>query len=157
MAGWLAKLFGMRGRPRRQAETVPVRRFTATDVTLSRDGVSVEEEGWLIESREERVVRLFEIPAPDLEQCLLTYRAGMKCEDLAGRAYLEMWCRFSGRGEYFSKGFRQALKGTTDWSSCETSFRLRRGERPDLIKLNVVMEGPGRVWVKDVELLKTPL
>ncbi len=32
-------------------------------------------------------------------------------------------------------------------------------EKPvsDLIKLNLVVEGKGRVWVKDVELLKTPL
>ena len=29
--------------------------------------------------------------------------------------------------------------------------------QPDLIKLNLVIEGKGRLWTKDVELLQTPL
>jgi hypothetical protein len=68
-----------------------------------------------------------------------------------------MWCRLPGRGEFFSKGFNHALKGSTDWASCETPFFLRKEQRPDLVKLNLVAEGPATVWIRDVELLKTAL
>ena len=81
----------------------------------------------------------------------------MKTEGLAGRAFLEMWCRLPGGGEFFSKGLNQAITGTTDWASYEIPFYLKKGQRPDLIKLNLVIEGRGKVSMKDVELLKTPL
>ena len=45
----------------------------------------------------------------------------------------------------------------SDWQTYETPFFLEKGQQPDLIKLNVVMEGKGIVWVKDVEVLKAPL
>jgi len=32
-----------------------------------------------------------------------------------------------------------------------------KGQRPDLIKLNLVIEGRGKVGVKDIQLLRTPL
>ena len=54
----------------------------------------------------------------------MTYRARLKAADLQGRAYLEMWCRLPGRGEFFSKGIQDAVSGTTDWSSYEIPFRL---------------------------------
>ena len=62
-----------------------------------------------------------------------------------------------GHGEFFSKGLDQAAKGTTDWASYEIPFYLKKGQRPDLIKLNLVVEGRGKVWLRDVQLLKTPL
>ncbi len=45
----------------------------------------------------------------------------------------------------------------TDWSSHEVPFYLKKGQRPDLIKLNVVFEGGGTVWIRALELLQTPL
>jgi hypothetical protein len=68
-----------------------------------------------------------------------------------------MWCRFPGRGEFFSKGLHQKAKGTVGWSSYEVPFNLKAGERPDLIRLNVAFDGPGTVWVRNVELVRTPL
>jgi hypothetical protein len=123
---------------------------------LSRDDIVVEGEGWLVDAREARTVRLFEVVLPETERSLLTYRATMKSENLQGRAFLEMWCRLPGGGEFFSKGVNQPLEGTTDWASFEVVFRLRKGQSPDLIKLNLVVQGQGMIWMKDVELLKTP-
>jgi len=51
---------------------------------------------------------------------MITYRARIKTEGLEGRAYLEMWCRLPGRGEFFSKGFQQAVSGTTGRATYET-------------------------------------
>ena len=87
----------------------------------------------------------------------MTYRAELKTEGLQGRACLEMWCRLPDRGEFFSKGYQQAVSGTVNWARYEIPFYLRRSQKSDLIKLNVVVEGQGTVWVRDVELLKTPL
>lgn len=134
-----------------------LRVFSDGEPTITLDGVSADSEGWRIESEEARTVRMFEVPEPGVEKSLVMYRARLKTQDAKGRVYLEMWCQFPGRGEFFSKGFQHAIKGTTDWASCETPFILRAGERPDLIKLNIVTEGPSTVWAREMELLVTPL
>jgi hypothetical protein len=154
VANWLKSLLGV---PQASGPEEVVRRFRTSDPTLSQDGVTADGDSWVVDSREGRTVRLFEVEVPQVEQCVLTYRASLRSEDLAGRGYLEMWCRVPGRGEFFSKGLGQPIKGTTGWGSYETPFYLKRDQRADLIKLNLVAEGPGRVWIKDIELLKTPL
>jgi len=131
--------------------------FGPTDRPITQDGVATEQNGWRIESREKRTVRLFEVPNPGVEQYMLTYRAQMKVANLAGGAYLEMWCRLPGQGEFFSRGLHQKATGTTDWASYEIPFYLKQGQRPDLIKLNIVFDGAGTVWMKNLELFKTPL
>ena len=68
-----------------------------------------------------------------------------------------MWCRLPGRGEFFSKGAQQAVSGTANWARYEIPFYLKRGQKPDLIKLNLAVAGPGTVWLRNIELLKTPL
>jgi hypothetical protein len=123
---------------------------------ITKDGVFPEKDAWRIGSLAGRTVRLFEIPVANVEDCLLTYRAKLKAERLEGRAYLEMWCRLPG-GEFFSKGLNNPATGTTEWATYETPFFLKKGERCDLAKLNVVIEGKGTLWIKDVELLKGPL
>jgi hypothetical protein len=153
----LARLRALFRPPRPAGPPQRMRAFQPPDQPLTRDGVTPEGDGWLIEAGGARTVRLFEIADPDVESCLLAYRAQLRAERLDGRAYLEMWCRFPGRGEFFSKGFHAAVNGTTGWSSAETPFYLKRGQRPDLIRLNVVVEGSGVLRLKDVELLRTPL
>jgi len=153
MSNLLSRLLGGSRVPK---TPVTLRRFTTADPTISRDSVQIQGDSWQIDAEDDRVVRLFELSAPDAEQCLLTYRAALRSKDLSGRAYLEMWCRLPGKGEFFSRGLRQAVQGTTEWASFEIPFLLKKGQRPDLIKLNLAVEGRGTVWVKDVELLKTP-
>ena len=157
MSAWLARWLGVSGA--RGAEAViptRIRRYSTATPTLSGDHITVEGDAWLVDTHGPWVIRLFEIADPDAEGCLLTYRANLKSEALDGRAFLEMWCRFHGKGEFFSKGLNQPLRGTTEWASYEIAFRLKKGQRPELIKLNLAVEGSGKVWIKDVELLKTP-
>lgn len=134
-----------------------IRQFRTSDRTLTQGDITVAEDAWVVDSKEEQTIRLFEIHEPQAEQCLVTYRAKLKTDGLTGRAFLEMWCRLPGHGEFFSKGLDQAVKGTTDWASYEIPFYLKKGQRPDLIKLNLVVEGRGKVWLRDIQLLKTPL
>jgi hypothetical protein len=134
-----------------------IRSYGVSDHPLTQDALTVEDDAWRITFDEARSVRLFEMEQPKVEQCILTYRAHVRTEDAQGAIYLEMWCRFPDKGEFFSKGLHQAVRGTTDWSAHETPFLLKSGQRPDLIKLNVVAEGPGSAWIKGVELTRTPL
>ena len=131
--------------------------FTTADHTISKDVVVTAEKTWLFDCKKAQVIRLFEVPDPGVDQCMVIYRAKLKTEGLTEPAYLEMWCRFSGRGEFFSRALDNTVTGSNDWASYETPFFLKKGEKPDLIKLNLVLKGPGKVWVKDVELLKGPL
>jgi hypothetical protein len=154
MLNWLKSIFGA---PKPAGPPKTIRRFHTSDATLSKDSIAVVQDRWVADAKEDQTIRLFEIQDLDVEQCLITYRATMKTEGLAGRAFLEMWCRLPGSGEFFSKGLNQAITGTTEWASFEIPFYLKKGQRPDLIKLNLVIEGRGKVSMKDVELLKTPL
>jgi hypothetical protein len=71
-----------------------------------------------------------------------------------------MWCHFPGQGEFFSRGPARALTGltgTTDWTLVETPFVLKQGQKPDNVRLNLVITGKGTVWIDDIRLLRGPL
>jgi hypothetical protein len=103
------------------------------------------------------VVRLFEVHDMDIENARLIYRAKLRTENINGHVYLEMWCHFSGSGEYFSRGLHSPLTGTVDWTAEEVPFFLREGQNPDYVKLNLVINGSGTVWIDDIRLLNGPL
>lgn len=151
-------IFLRRQKPRKPAGSPKtIRTFDPSDLPLTQKGVTRFDDGWRIESEEKRIVCLFEVSVSGIEQCMVTYRAMLKTVDVNKRVYLEMWLRLPGRGEFFSKGFHNAIKGTNDWASYEIPFHLKKGERPDLFKLNIVFDGPGTVFMKDIELLQTRL
>jgi hypothetical protein len=155
MMDWLKSRFAG---PRPAGPPQVLRAFASDQPTITQSGIRVENGAWQIDAgAEEQTIRLFEVENPAVEQCLLTYRAELKAEGLQGRAFLEMWCRMPGRGEFFSKGYKQAVSGTVEWARYEIPFYLKGDQKPDVIKLNVVVEGQGRVWLRNLELLKTPL
>ena len=106
---------------------------------------------------EPSVISLYETGDLDIEEAALVYQARLRTEDVAGRVYLEMWCHFEGKGEFFSRGLDSPLSGTNNWASVEIPFFLKAGENPDNVKLNIVGEGTGTVWVDDIRLVKRPL
>jgi hypothetical protein len=103
-------------------------------------------------SGERTVIELADVPidAPKLPR--LSYRARLRAENVAGRAYLEMWVRVKDKGEFFSRALHSQLSGTSDWSTHEAPFFLEADQVPTRAKLNVVIEGNGTVWVDDVTL-----
>jgi len=139
-----------------QSDPRTLKSFTTADPTISKEFV-VTNDVWLAKPAKAQVLRLFEMTEPGVEKCMVIYRAKLKTEDLDGQAYLEMWCRFPGKGEFFSRGLENPITGSNDWASYETPFFLKKGEKPDMVKLNLVVKGAGKVWIKDVELLKAPL
>jgi hypothetical protein len=92
-----------------------------------------------------------------VETARLVYRAKVRTEGVTGKVFLEMWCHFPGKGEFFSRGLQTPLTGTIDWTTEETPFFLQKGEKPDYVKLNLVIDGKGTAWIDDVRLLKGPL
>ena len=134
--------------------------FDSPASTISKD-LAADGGGWRADCAKAATFRLFEVPNPGVENCRILYRARVRTDRLTGRAHLEMWCRFPGRGEFFSRGLNQAVSGSNDWISCEIPFFLKQGEAPDLIRLNLVVKAEGwlfkrqvsgRVWIKDIRL-----
>jgi hypothetical protein len=154
MLNWLKSMFSG---PKPAGPPQVLRAFAPDKPTITQSGIRAEQGAWRINATEKQTVRLFEVESPAVEQCLLTYRAELKAEGLKGRAFLEMWCRLPGRGEFFSKGYHHAVSGTANWARYEIPFYLKAGQKPDLIKLNLAVEGAGTLWFRNVELLKTPL
>ena len=103
------------------------------------------------------IVQLYEVDNLNVHQAQLIYRARVRTENLDGQAYLEMWCHFTGKGQYFSRALHQPFTGTMEWSTTETPFILQKGQKPDWVSLNLVVNGTGTVWVDDIRLLKAPL
>jgi predicted Ser/Thr protein kinase len=139
-----------------------LRTFTTADPTITKDLV-VDGGAWLAVCTQAQTYRLFEVPEPGVEDCTVLYRAKLKTEGLTGRAHLEMWCRLPGRGEFFSKGLNQIATGSNNWATYEIPFFLKEGEKPDLIRLNLVVEDAGnlikkpvagKLWITDVELVR---
>ena len=119
------------------------------DDTISSDG-----NGSLrITATEPTTIKLFETGDIDVEDARLLYRARLKTEGVDGKVYLEMWVSLPGMGESFSKGLQSTLSGTNNWSTEEIPFFLKKGQNPDNIKLNLVIDGKGTVWIDDIYLL----
>ncbi len=98
---------------------------------------------------------LGEVKGLEVEVAKLVYKAKVKT-DLEGTAFLEMWAHVGG-GQYFSRGVNDVVKGKTDWKIIQTPFLFQKGEKPDKVTLNVVINGKGTVWVDDIVLSKEPL
>ncbi len=121
-------------------------------------GVSSDGNGSIrISANKPATILLYETGDVEAENARLTYRAKVRTEGVAGKVYLEMLCQFPGGGEYFSKGLGSPLTGTQDWSTVETHFILKPGENPDNVKLNLIVDGTGTVWIDDIHLIRGPL
>lgn len=131
--------------------------ISTSDVKLDNE-VSSDGNGSLkITVTKPTVVLLYEVKDIDIENARLIYQARVRTENIEGQAYLEMWCHFPGKGDFFSRGLQSPLTGTTDWTKAETPFFLQKGENPDYVKLNLVINGKGTVWIDDIRLIKGPL
>lgn len=131
--------------------------LTRTGVQLDKQ-ISSDGKGSLkIVASQPATIRLFEVSGIEVDDARLIYRARVRTEGVDGKVFLEMWCHFPGKGEFFSRGLQTPLTGTTQWTTEETPFFLKKGEKPDYIKLNLVIQGKGTAWIDDIHLLKGPL
>ena len=128
-----------------------------TGVSLDRQTSSDGKGSLRIDAVEPMTVPLFEVNEVSVEKATLIYQASLQSEKLDGKAFLEMWVRIPGKGEFFSRGLDRPITGTTSWMTVATPFFLKAGQKPDLIRLNLVVQGKGRVWIDDIRLMRGPL
>jgi len=132
--------------------------IVTTDGVHFDDAVSSDGHGSLqITTAEPTTVQLYETGDIDVENARLVYEAKIRTEGLEGQAYLEMWCQFSGKGDFFSRALHAPISGTNDWTTQQTIFFLREGENPDNVRLNIVIKGRGKAWIDDIRLVRGPL
>jgi hypothetical protein len=131
--------------------------ITRNNVAMDREITSDGNGSFRITADQPKTIRLYETGDIDAENARLTYQAKVRTEGIQGKVYLEMWCQFTGKGEFFSRDLSSPLGGTTDWSTEETPFFLKAGENPDNVKLNLVIDGHGTAWIDDIHLFKGPL
>ena len=128
-----------------------------TGVSFDRQTSSDGKGSIRVDTTEPMIVPLFEVTDVSIENAVLIYQASLQSEKLDGKAFLEMWVRFPGKGEFFSRGLDRPITGTTSWMTIATPFFLQAGQKPDLIRLNLVVQGKGRVWIDDIHLRSAPL
>jgi len=120
--------------------------------------ISADGKGSLrVDANGEMTVPLFEVTDVSVDEAILIYQASLQSQNLDGRAYLEMWVRIPGKGEFFSRALDRSVTGTMSWMTTAAPFFLQAGQKPDLIRLNLVVQGKGKVWIDDVRLLRTGL
>jgi len=163
---WLLLIPTFVGCSKPPQEVVELKKFPIDSLegVITQSGVQFDKEissdgnGSLkIIATEPTVVRLYELGGIDVENARLIYQAKVRTEGVEGQVYLEMWCHFPGKGEFFSRGLQTPLTGTTNWTTEETPFFLKKGENPDNVKLNLVINGKGTAWIDDIRVLKGPL
>jgi hypothetical protein len=134
-------------------ENVLTRSGVSFDQTVSSDGNGALK----IVADQPTTVRLFEVRNLNVENARLLYQARLRTEEVEGQVYLEMWCQFPGLGEFFSRGLHAPLTGSVEWTTQEIPFFLQQEQNPEVVKLNVVVNGRGTVWVDDILLSKGAL
>src|SRR3989475_3038408 len=110
-----------------------------------------------IDASQPLTVPLFEVSDLSIENAALIYQASLQSQNLDGKAYLEMWLRFPGKGEFFSRGLDRPITGTMSWMTSTTPFFLQAGQKPDLIRLNLVVAGKGGGGVDEGRVVREAL
>ena len=137
--------------------------ITQAGVEIDRDISSDGNGSLMINTKEPITVELFELDDKDFGNQRLTYKAQMRSENLQstgemrGISYLELIAKFPDGQELISRGPRVPLSGTTEWRPVETILYLDKGNSPERVKLNLIVEGEGKVWVDSVILEAIPL
>ena len=131
--------------------------ITQCGVRIDKDTSSDGNGSLRITSVKPMVIHLFETGDIDVENARLIYKARVRTENVEGQVYLEMWCHFPSEREFFSRGLQTPLTGSTEWTTEQIPFFLKKGENPDNVKLNFVINGKGTAWIDDIRLLKAPL
>lgn len=100
---------------------------------------------------------LGEVAGPDIEGAKLVYSARLRTAlEGTGTAFLELWAHVGG-GQFFSRGLNDAVSQKSDWKTVRTPFIFQKGQRPEKVTLNLVINGKGTVWIDDVVLSREPL
>ncbi len=150
---WIWWRFRIEGKPitdlRRIREFHPAR-----DEVREAAEVASEGEAWFTDTPEPRRFRLFTVTEIPADCTLLLYEALVKTEGFSGHAYLELWVRIPGRGIFYGRGhgFQSVVSGSQGWTPLRVPFFLGGRSRPASVSLNLILDGAGSAWIRDIRL-----
>ena len=62
-----------------------------------------------------------------------------------------------GGGQCFSRGMYDVASRKTDWKIIQTPFLFKKGQRPEKVTLDLVINGKSTAWIDENVLSKEPL
>jgi len=107
-----------------------------------------------------RTVRLLTIDQPPITAPRYALVGEVRYEAVQGPAYLEMWNLFPGGGRFFSRtlgtaGPMASLTGSSGWRPFLLPFFNQEGGPPPVaLEVNLVLAGPGTVYLSPVRLVQ---
>ncbi len=106
-------------------------------------------------------VKILTLDAPNVGPPAYAIVGQVRCEDVEGKGYLEMWSHFPGLKKFFSrtlgeKGPMKQLNGSSEWRRFVLPFRMVKDKspRPEKLLVNVVLPGRGTVMVGQLRLVQ---
>lgn len=92
----------------------------------------------------------------DFDEFTLVTQAKIRTELESGSVVLETLIKAKG-GFYFSRALDKPLSGKNDWNDIQTFFHFKKGEKPEEIFVNLMVEGSGSVWIDAIKLQRKKL
>lgn len=128
--------------------------YFTIDTGVTTDGVGSAR----LDATDAGSVTMLEVTDVDAQNTTLTFEARLRSQDLNGNAHIEMEVLLPDQEEPVRlPGLGRLVSGTTDWVVATSSFYFQPGQQPDAVRLDLVVDGAGTVWVDEVRLLRTPL
>ena len=125
-----------------------------TDSTITKDGITIEQDSWKIESYGEKKVLLFNIAEPTMSECLLMCKAQVKTANLYKPAKLTLGIKNSAGWTYYHNA---TVEGTTTWHTCKVPFHYKKERSSGSIDMSLEFESRGVFWLKDLEILQAAI
>lgn len=125
--------------------------FRPSDRPLPRDCARSPKAGWELRTRGRESIQLYSVARPEIEDCLVTFRAEVRTAHLAGTACLELAGRFAVGRSFARRGYQAPRDG--DWHLCEVSHRLGPRQPLEALELSLFTTGPGTVGIRNAKVL----
>ncbi|HEV3144077.1 MAG TPA: protein kinase, partial [Gemmataceae bacterium] len=134
-------------------------------IELADRHVTIEGDAWRMDAKKDPPsgpgffivapnIKLFELPKQNIQQSTVVLRFKMKSEKLTSNARVGLW--FGGQPISHYRPEDPDVIGTTDWKDYAVS-NLCKDSGPADIAIFANIGGTGTIWLKDIELVKSPL
>jgi len=149
---------------------VLIRRFTPADSTVTKGGIAIVEESWQIEAYDDKTqlltmtteplrnVILFEVAAPDVQECVLACQFYAKALNTEKPIKVSLGLRRPGQwGAMMTTSRSTAVLLTEDFQPYEARAHLKKEADAAKVQISVQFESSGILQIRDIELLQAPV
>jgi len=162
----LQKRFGV---PEPAEPFVLIRRFTTADSTITKGGIRTVAETWQIEAYDDntqpfitsadplRNVILFEVPEPNLAECVLGCQFHAKALNTEKPIKVSVGWRRTGQWGTMRHFWPTEVSLTEDFQPYEARAHFKKEADAATIQISVQFESSGILQIRDIELLQAPV